>query len=187
MKLLLDFLPILIFFGVYKTTGDLITATAVLIPVTIVQVTVVYWLTKTVEKMALVTLALVVVLGGLTVLLNDGWFIMWKPTVVNWLFAAAFFGSHFIGNRPIIERLLGHAISLNHSYWLKLSFAWIAFFIASGILNLVVAYQFSEEVWVNFKLFGLLGLTFVFLIIQGVWISRHGSEVTPNAEEKTDA
>ena len=83
MKLLLDFLPILIFFGVYKTTGDLITATAVLIPVTIVQVAVVYWLTKTVEKMALVTLALVVVLGGLTVLLNDGWFIMWKPTVVN--------------------------------------------------------------------------------------------------------
>ena len=187
MKLLLDFLPILIFFGVYKTTGDLITATAVLIPVTIVQVAVVYWLTKTVEKMALVTLALVVVLGGLTVLLNDGWFIMWKPTVVNWVFAAAFFGSHFIGNRPIIERLLGHAISLNHSDWLKLSFAWIAFFIASGIVNLVVAYQFSEAVWVNFKLFGLLGLTFVFLIIQGVWISRHGSEVTPNAEEKTDA
>ena len=187
MKLLLDFLPILIFFGVYKTTGDLITATAVLIPVTIVQVAVVYWLTKTVEKMALVTLALVVVLGGLTVLLNDGWFIMWKPTVVNWLFAAAFFGSHFIGNRPIIERLLGHAISLNHSDWLKLSFAWIAFFIASGIVNLVVAYQFSEEVWVNFKLFGLLGLTFVFLIIQGVWISRNGSEITPSAEEKTDA
>ena len=82
MKLLLDFLPILIFFGVYKTTGDLITATAILIPVTIVQVAIVYWLTKTVEKMALVTLALVVVLGGLTVLLNDGWFIMWKPCLL---------------------------------------------------------------------------------------------------------
>ena len=90
MKLLLDFLPILIFFGVYKATGNLITATAVLIPVTIVQVGVVYWLTKKLEKMALVTLVLVIILGGLTVLLNDGWFIMWKPTVVNWLFAAAF-------------------------------------------------------------------------------------------------
>lgn len=187
MKLLLDFLPILIFFGVYKTTGDLITATAVLIPVTIVQVAVGYWLTKKVEKMALVTLAFVVVLGGLTVLLNDGWFIMWKPTVVNWLFAFAFFGSHFIGSRPIIERLLGHAISLNHLHWLKLSFAWIVFFITSGILNLIVAYQFSEEVWVNFKLFGLLGLTFAFLVIQGVWISRYGSEVKPNPKEKTDA
>jgi intracellular septation protein len=184
MKLLLDFLPILIFFGVYKTTGDLITATAVLIPVTIVQVAVVYWLTKKLEKMALVTLALVIVLGGLTVLLNDGWFIMWKPTVVNWLFAAAFFGSHFIGNKPIIERLLSHAIALESKQWLTLSFAWIAFFVFSGILNLIVAYQFSEDVWVNFKLFGLLGLTLVFMIIQGVWISKHGSEV--QAQPKDD-
>jgi intracellular septation protein len=183
MKLLLDFLPILIFFGVYKTTGDLITATAVLIPVTIVQVAVVYWVTKKLEKMALITLALVIVLGGLTVLLNDGWFIMWKPTVVNWLFAAAFFGSHFIGNKPIIERLLGHAIALESKQWLTLSFAWIAFFVFSGILNLIVAYQFSEDVWVNFKLFGLLGLTFVFLIIQGVWISKHGSEAQAQSED----
>jgi intracellular septation protein len=183
MKLLLDFLPILIFFGVYKTTGDLITATAVLIPVTIVQVAVVYWLTKKLEKMALVTLALVIVLGGLTVLLNDGWFIMWKPTVVNWLFAAAFFGSHFIGSKPIIERLLGHAIALEPKQWLTLSFAWIAFFIFLGVLNLIVAYQFSEDVWVNFKLFGLLGLTFGFLIIQGVWISKHGSEAQAQPED----
>ena len=187
MKLLLDFLPILIFFGVYKTTGDLITATAVLIPVTIIQVAVVYWLTKKLEKMALVTLALVILLGGLTVLLNDGWFIMWKPTVVNWLFAAAFFGSHFIGNKPIIECLLGHAIALGSRQWLALSFAWVAFFIISGILNLIVAYQFSEDVWVNFKLFGLLGLTFVFLIIQGVWISKNAPEVTAQPEDDHNA
>ena len=187
MKLLLDFLPILIFFGAYKLTGDLITATAVLIPVTIIQVAVVYWLTKKVEKMALVTLALVIVLGGLTVFLNDGWFIMWKPTVVNWLFAAAFFGSHFIGQRPIIERLLGHAISLEAQRWVTLSFAWITFFIFSGVLNLVVAYQFSEDVWVNFKLFGLLGLTFIFLIIQGFWIGKHGLEVQTQPEDDQNA
>ena len=187
MKLLLDFLPILIFFGVYKLTGDLITATAVLIPVTMIQVAVVYWLTKKVEKMALVTLALVIVLGGLTVFLNDGWFIMWKPTVVNWLFAAAFFGSHFIGQKPIIERLLGHAISLEPKQWVTLSFAWIAFFIFSGALNLAVAYLFSEDVWVNFKLFGLLGLTFIFLIIQGVWISKHGLEVQAQPEDDQNA
>ncbi len=187
MKLLLDFLPILIFFGVYKLTGDLITATAVLIPVTIIQVGVVYWLTKKVEKMALVTLALVIVLGGLTVFLNDGWFIMWKPTVVNWLFAAAFFGSHLIGQKPIIERLLGHAISLEPQQWVTLSIAWIAFFIFSGVLNLIVAYQFSEDIWVNFKLFGLLGLTFIFLIIQGVWISKHNSEVPAQPEDDQNA
>ena len=187
MKLLLDFLPILIFFGVYKLTGDLITATAVLIPVTIIQVGMVYWLTKKVEKMALVTLALVIVLGGLTVFLNDGWFIMWKPTVVNWLFAAAFLSSHFIGQKPIIERLLGHAISLEPQQWVTLSFAWIAFFIFSGVLNLIVAYQFSEDIWVNFKLFGLLGLTFIFLIIQGIWISKHDSEVPAQPEDDQNA
>lgn len=177
MKLILDFLPILIFFAVYKFTDDLITATAVLIPVTIIQVGVVYWLTKTIEKMALVTLALVIVLGGATILLNDGWFIMWKPTVVNWLFAAVFIGSHYIGDRPIVERILAHAIQLPEEKWRTLSYAWSAFFVVSGILNLIVAYQFSENVWVNFKLFGLLGLTLLFLIAQGIWISKHGTEV----------
>ena len=176
MKLLLDFLPILIFFGAYKVTEDLITATAVLIPVTIIQVAVVFWLTKKVEKMALVTLALVIILGGLTVFLNDGWFIMWKPTVVNWLFAAAFFGSHFIGQRPIIKRLLGHAISLEAQQWVTLSFAWIAFFIFSGLLNLIVAYQFSEDVWVNFKLFGGMGLLLLFVLAQGLYLSKYIEE-----------
>lgn len=185
MKLLLDFLPILIFFAVYKVTGDLIIATAVLVPVTIVQVAVVYLMTKKVEKMALVTLALVVVLGGLTVFLNDGWFIMWKPTVVNLLFALAFLISHFIGEKPLVERLLGHAIALPKTRWIELSYAWIVFFIVSGILNLIVAYQFSEAVWVNFKLFGLLGLTFVFLIAQGFWISRHGTEIESNDQTES--
>jgi intracellular septation protein len=177
MKLILDFLPIVIFFAAYQLTGDLITATAVLIPVTMIQVGLVYWLTKTVEKMALVTLALVVVLGGATILLNDGWFIMWKPTVVNWAFAMVFIGSHFVGDRPVVERILAHAIHLPAEKWRTLSYAWSAFFVISGVLNLIVAYQFSEQVWVNFKLFGLLGLTFVFLLAQGIWISKHGTEV----------
>lgn len=176
MKLILDFLPIVIFFGVYKTTGDLILATGILIPVTIIQVGAVYWITKKVEKMALVTVGFVIVLGGLTVILNDGWFIMWKPTVVNWLFALGFFASHLIGEKPIVEHLLGRSIALKADKWRQLSYAWIFFFILSGILNLYVAYQFSEETWVNFKLFGLLGLTFIFVIVQGIWISRYVSE-----------
>ena len=108
---------------------------------------------------------------------------MWKPTGVNWLFAIAFFGSHFFGKKPIIQRLLGHAIELSVSSWEKLSFGWIFFFVFTGILNLIVAYQFSEAVWVNFKLFGLLGLTFLFLLSQGLWISRHASEVKVRKEE----
>ena len=187
MKLLLDFLPILIFFGVYKATGNLITATTILIPVTVIQVTAVYLITKKLEKMALITLALVIILGGLTILLNDGWFIKWKPTVVNWLFAATFFCSHFVGQKPIVERLLSQAIALDSGRWLKLSYAWILFFMVSGILNLFVAYQFSENTWVNFKLFGLLGLTIIFLIMQGVWIAKYGSEAPVESQEKTDA
>ena len=163
MKLVVDFLPIIIFFATYKSTGDLILATGVLIPVTILQVGGMYLFTKKVEKMALVTLSFVIVLGGLTVILNDGWFIMWKPTVVNWLFALAFLGSHYFSKKPLTERILGHAISLPSEKWAKLSYAWVFFFVISGILNLFVAYQFSEETWVNFKLFGLLGLTFAFL------------------------
>lgn len=187
MKLLLDFLPILIFFGAYKATGNLITATTVLIPVTVIQVAAVYLLTKKLEKMALITLALVIILGGLTILFNDGWFIMWKPTVVNWLFALAFLCSHFIGPKPIVERILSQAIALDSGRWLKLSYAWILFFTVSGILNLIVAYQFSQDTWVNFKLFGLLGLTIIFLIIQGIWIAKFGKEIPEEGQEKTDA
>ncbi|HBX27421.1 MAG TPA: septation protein A [Gammaproteobacteria bacterium] len=187
MKLLIDFLPILIFFGAYKATGNLITATTILIPVTVIQVTAVYLITKKLEKMALITLSLVIILGGLTILLNDGWFIKWKPTVVNWLFAATFFCSHFVGQKPIIERLLSQAIALDSRRWLKLSYAWILFFTVSGTLNLFVAYQFSEDAWVNFKLFGQLGLTVIFLILQGAWIAKHGSEASIESQEETDA
>ena len=105
---------------------------------------------------------------------------------MNWLFASAFFCSHFIGRKPIIERLLGQAIALDSGRWLKLSYAWILFFSVAGILNLIVAYQFSEDTWVNFKLFGLLGLTIIFLIIQGIWIAKYGTEIPTEGQEKTD-
>ena len=172
MKLMLDFLPIAIFFGVYRWSGDLILATGILIPVTVMHVGITYLMTKRIEKMALATVGLVVVLGGATVLLREGWFIMWKPTVVNWLFALVFIGSHFIGQKPLIQRMLDQAVQLSPARWNRLSFALAVFFVASGVLNLMVAYQFDEATWVNFKLFGLLGLTLVFIILQGIWISR---------------
>ncbi|MGA1206467.1 MAG: septation protein A [Bacteroidetes bacterium] len=183
MKLLFDFLPIAIFFGIYKWSGDLILATGILIPVTIVHVGINYLMTKRVEKMALITVGLVVVLGGLTVILRDGWFIMWKPTVVNWLFALVFVGSHFIGDKPLIQRMLAQAVRLSPAHWTQLSYAWAIFFGASGVLNLIVAYQFDEATWVNFKLFGLLGLTLVFIILQGIWISRVALPADEKAHE----
>jgi intracellular septation protein len=172
MKLLVDFLPIVIFFIVYKMTGDLILATAVLIPATMLQMGYTWLTTKKVEKMQLVTLILVVVLGGLTVALQDGQFIKWKPTIVNWLFGLVFLGSQFIGKKPVVQRLMGKSMELPSRIWRQLNLAWAVFFAAMGGINLYVAFNYSESTWVDFKLFGMLGLTFVFILAQGVYMSR---------------
>lgn len=172
MKMLIDFLPIVIFFIVYKLTDDLILATAVLIPATMLQMAYTWFTTKKVEKMQLVTLVLVVVLGGLTVALQDGSFIKWKPTIVNWLFGLVFLGSQFIGKQPVVQRLMGKSVELPGYVWRKLNLAWVVFFAAMGSVNLYVAFNYSEATWVDFKLFGMLGLTFVFIIGQGLYMSR---------------
>ncbi len=182
MKLLLDFLPVIIFFAVYKTSGDIILATAVLIPATLLQIGYTWFRSHRIEKMQLVTLALVILLGGATVLFKDKTFIQWKPTIVNWLFAVAFLGSQFIGEKTIVQRLMDSNFSLPQIAWRKLNLAWVVFFAVLGVINLFVAFNFSEETWVNFKLFGMLGLTLVFIIGQGVYLSRH----IQNAEESND-
>lgn len=131
------------------------------------------WLTtKKIEKMQLVTLIMVVVLGGLTVALQDGQFIKWKPTIVNWLFGLAFLGSQFIGKKPVVQRLMEKGIQLPGRIWRQLNFAWFVFFAVMGSLNLYVAFNYSEATWVDFKLFGMLGLTFVFILAQGIYMSR---------------
>jgi len=112
-------------------------------------------------------------LGGATILFQDKTFIQWKPTVVNWLFGAAFLGSQFIGQKTIVQRLMESNLELPQEIWKNLNIAWVIFFLAMGVLNLIVAYNFSEETWVNFKLFGMLGLTFVFILAQGLYMSRH--------------
>ena len=172
MKLLVDFLPIVIFFIVYKMTDDLILATAVLIPATMLQMGYTWLTTKKVEKMQLITLILVVVLGGLTVALQDGQFIKWKPTIVNWLFGLVFLGSQFIGKKPVVQRLMEKSVQLPSRIWRQLNLAWAVFFAAMGSINLYVAFNYSESTWVDFKLFGMLGLTFVFILAQGVYMSR---------------
>jgi intracellular septation protein len=207
MKLLIDFLPIVIFFIVYKFAPEsidaispllnadqlqqltdmpaIVLATAVLIPATMLQILYTKVSTGKVETMHLVTLALVVTMGGATVILQDKTFIQWKPTVVNWLFAAAFFGSRFIGDKTILERMMGQNLTLPANAWNNLNYAWVAFFTFSGIANLYVAYNFSEDIWVNFKLFGLLGLTILFIIAQSFYLYRFmNPEDTIKGEEK---
>ncbi|NPA72838.1 MAG: septation protein A [Gammaproteobacteria bacterium] len=175
MKLLFDLFPVVLFFIAYKMY-DIYTATAVIIVASIAQVLYFYMKHKRVEKMHVITLALILVLGGLTLVLQDENFIKWKPTIVNWGFALAFFGSHYIGQKPIIQRMMDQAISLPEAIWTRLSVMWIAFFILSGIVNLYVAFNYDTDTWVNFKLFGLMGMTLVFIIIQGIYISRYIEE-----------
>lgn len=173
MKLLFDFLPIVVFFAVYKWTGDFYQATIAIIVASCLQVGWTWLKHRRVERMPLIALALLLVFGGITLVLHDEMFLKWKPTVVNWLFGAAFLASQFIGRKPLIERMLDSAMQLPAAVWTRLNLAWAVFFAVMGVANLYVAYQFSTDTWVNFKLYGMLGLTLVFVLAQGFYLARH--------------
>ena len=170
MQLLFDFFPVIAFFVAYKLT-DIYVATGVIIVAVVVQTAVQWVRHRKVSSMALISGALVLVFGGLTLIIHDKTFIQWKVTVVNWLFAVAFAASRYFGDRTIIERLLGENLTLEQHLWRRLNWAWALFFSVVGAVNLYVAYNFPEAVWVNFKLFGVLGLTLAFALAQGVWLA----------------
>jgi len=180
MKFLFDFFPIALFFITFKFYDDphegVLAATAVAIIATIVQVFFFWLKNKRVEKMHIITLVLITVLGGATLLLKDPVFIKWKPTAVNWLFAIAFLGSQFIGEKPFVKRMMAHAVDLPDLIWTKLNFAWVVFFTAMGFANLYVAFNFDLSTWVDFKTYGMLGLTVLFVILQAIFLARHMQE-----------
>lgn len=182
MKLLFDFLPILLFFVAYKMAGIYV-ATAVAILATLVQLGFT-WYRRRLEAMHLLSLGLIVVFGGATLWLQNPLFIMWKPSILYLLFAAAFLGSHFVGQKTLVERMMGGMLAAPAAVWGRLNMAWGGFFLGLAVLNLYVAYHYSEETWVNFKLFGLLGLTLVFMLGQGLWLARFAE---PLPEEGTPA
>jgi len=177
MKFLFDFFPVVLFFVVFKFYGIYI-ATAVAIAASIVQVTA-YWLKhRRCESMHIITLALIVVLGGATLMLHNELFIKWKPTGINWAFALVLLGSHFVGKRqPLIQRMMQKNITLPTIIWQRLNISWMLFFALMGATNLYVAYYFDTNTWVNFKLFGVLGLTLLFVVIQAIYLSRHIEQV----------
>ncbi len=172
MKFLFDLLPVLLFFVAYKLDGIYV-ATAVLIVASLAQVAWLWFRHRRVEKMPLITALLVLVLGGATLLLHDETFVKWKPTVVNWVFALVFLGSQFIGGKTLIERMMSGAIDLPAEIWSRLNTLWVAFFALIGVTNLYVAFNFDTDTWVNFKLFGMLGLTLVFVVLQSFYLARH--------------
>ena len=171
MQLFIDFFPLIIFFIVYKL-ADIMWATAAIIVATIVVLTI-HWLrTRTINRMQLISGVLVAVFGGITLMLGDGIYIQWKPTIVYALFAVAFLLSQYLGSKTIVERLMGEAIALQVADWRTLNIMWVIFFAVMAVLNLYVVYNFDEATWVNFKLFGTLALTIIMIVMQAVWISR---------------
>lgn len=177
MKVLFDFTPVLVFFIAFKIPEDphqgILLATAVAITASLLQVTLFWIKNRRVENMHLITLAIIVVLGGATLLLQDERFIKWKPTAVNWLFALTFLVSQFIGKKNLVRRMMESTIRLPDPIWSRLNLSWVMFFVAMGSANLYVAYNFNTETWVNFKLFGIMGLTVLFVIAQAAYLVRH--------------
>ncbi|WP_110686330.1 septation protein A [Salinicola aestuarinus] len=183
MKLLFDFLPIAIFFAVYHFTGDIITATLVLIPATLAQLAITWWRQRRIEKTLLVTSIIVLASAGATVAFNNPAFIQWKPTVVNAAFGIAFLLSPLFGGLTLTQRMMGKAVTLPAAAWRRLNLAWVAFFFAMAALNVYVFTHYSEATWVDFKLFGMLGLTLLFVVGQALYLARHLSR-SPTEENR---
>ncbi|UXY14216.1 septation protein A [Chitiniphilus purpureus] len=187
MKFLFDLFPVLIFFGVYLGTGDLFVATGVAIIATAAQVLFAWWRWGKVEPMLWISFLLIALLGGATLLFHDKTFILWKPTALYWAFALILGGAKLFKGRDLLRALMGNQMSLPDPVWTGVTLAWITFFVLMGLLNLFVAFSFSETVWVNFKTFGTLGLTLVFVVGQGLVLSRYlqdGEAESPAAVEE---
>jgi intracellular septation protein len=179
MQLFIDFLPVIVFFAVYQFYG-IYAATGAIIVAMAAQIAYQWIAHRKVSKMLLISGALVAVLGGVTLALRNPVFVQWKPTIVNWLFAVAFLGSQFIGRQTLIERVMGHAIQLDAPTWRQLNMIWVANFAILGAANLYVVYNFDEATWVNFKLFGMLGLTILTAIGQALWIASRAPQQGQN-------
>ncbi len=180
MQLLFDLLPVIAFFIAYKVAGIYV-ATGVLIVGVLAQ-TLYSWIRhKKVSPMLLTSAVLVLIFGGLTLLIHDATFIKWKPTIVSWLFAGAFLASQFMRGPTLVQRMMGEQVTLSPALWNRLNLMWVVFFIFEGALNIYVAKHYSESTWVNFKLFGLMGITLVFALLQGLWLSRQSGAFEPRA------
>jgi intracellular septation protein len=195
MKILFDLFPVILFFGVFKLAGSnpdtaqafsayigyqadpqhlpVLLATATAIIATMAQIIWVKWRHDKVDTMLWISFAIIVVFGGATLLLHDEAFIKFKPTALYWLFALVLLFSNILFKKNLIRSLMEEKMRLPDRIWSKLNLSWVGFFIALGILNLYVAWNFTTDTWVNFKLFGATGIMLIFIILQTVMISKH--------------
>ena len=186
MKQLLELLPLVLFFGAYQMDGDTLTvggwshtfdgifsATAVLMISTALTWLISSLLEKRNDKRLMWMTLAVLLFGAATLILRDQRFIQWKPTVFNWVLAAVFLGSQFIGNRNVLERVLGSQLSLPRPIWTRLNVLWVGNFALVGALNLFVAYRFEEAVWVSYKLYSSIGFTLALMSLTVAIVAPH--------------
>ncbi|MEN5015345.1 septation protein A [Erwinia sp. Eh17-17] len=171
MKQLLDFLPLVVFFVFYKLY-DIFVASGALIVASGLALVVSWMLYRKLEKMSLITFALVAVFGTLTIAFHNPDFIKWKVTIIYGLFTAALLFSQLFMKQPLIQKMLGKEIQLPEFAWRRLNIAWALFFLACGLANIYVAFWLSQDTWMNFKVFGLSALTLLFTLLSGVYIYR---------------
>ena len=209
MKLLFDFLPVILFFGSFMLAdrhadaaarfatdhlgfavsggvvgpgeAPVLLATIVVVVATLLQIAFLLLTRRKVDTMLWITFALVTVLGGATVWFHNPTFIKWKPSALYWAMALAFWASQTLFGRNLLQSLVGEQLQLPREVWKRLNVAWVVFFSVIGFVNLYVAYNFSTSTWVSFKAFGLTALMLVFIVVQGVYAARH---VEPDEEAR---
>jgi intracellular septation protein len=175
MKFLFDLFPVVLFFAAFKLF-DIYVATAVAIAATFLQIGWLKWRRRKVDTMMWVTLIIIVVFGGATLALHDETFIKWKPTVLYWLFGAVLGAAELLFRKNLIRAMLGEQVRLPDVAWTRLNWSWAGFFVFMGAANLYVAFNFSTDTWVNFKLFGGMGLMLLFVLLQAAFLARHVEE-----------
>lgn len=175
MKLLFDLFPVILFFVAFKFQGIYV-ATAVAIAATVAQIIWTKFRHGKVDTMLWVSFAIIGVFGGATLVLQDETFIKWKPTALYWLFSIILLVSNVVFNKNLMRSLLQEKIALPLHVWHRLNLSWSLFFAVLGFINLYVAFNYSTDAWVNFKLFGFTGLMLVFVLAQGAWLSKYVDE-----------
>ena len=182
MKFLFDLFPVILFFLAFKLY-DIFIATAVAIVAAIVQIGWLWFRRRQVDKMMWINLAVIVVFGGATLISQDETFIKWKPTVLYWLIATVLLLSNLIFRKNLIQTMLEKQIVVPAFVWNRLNLSWVSFFLTMGCINLYVAFSFSVDTWVTFKLFGATGLMLVFIIVQMIMIGKYLKDMPPAVVE----
>lgn len=190
MKQFIDFIPIALFVAVYFITRDIFISTGVLMAGLSVQLVIEYAISRQVARKTWVVFWIAMVFGGATLAFRNEVFIQWKPTVVNWFFAAALLGSHYLGKQNLIEKLLGSQLDLPNQAWKTLNIGWSVGFFLAGVLNLIVAFYFSMDIWVTYKLVGGFMITTLYMIVTVIYLVKGGylkgqlEEPEPEADQE---